>query len=108
MLFPLVFVYQYYKGYIKRKGKISNLAQRELELQQKHLEAQQRLKAERDAWELERQKQMLLNSEAEKKLQKEIEREKKERDAAHRKRMKELAEERELQQEAAAKALHFK
>lgn len=108
MFFPLVLVYQFYKGYVKRKGNISSLAQREMELEQKHLETQQRLRAEREAWERERRQQRALNKKAEEELEKEIEAERQKRAAAHKKRMKELAEERELQQEAAAKALHIK
>lgn len=108
IFFPLVLAYQFYKVYAKRKGNISSLAQRQMELEQKHLETQQRLRAEREAWERERRQQMALNKKAEKELEKEIETGRQKRAAAHKKRMKELAEERELQQEAAAKALHIK
>lgn len=108
MFFPLVLAYQFYKGYVKRRGNVSTLAQRQMELEQKHLETRQRLRAEREAWERERRQQRALNKKAEEELEKEIEAERQKRDAAHKKRMKELAEERELQQEAAAKALHIK
>lgn len=108
IFFPLVLAYQFYKDYAKRRGNVSTLAQRQMELEQKHLETRQRLRAEREAWERERRQQMALNRKAEKELEKEIEAERQKRAAAHKKRMKELAEERELQQEAAAKALHIK
>lgn len=106
--FPLAWVYVYYKGYIKRKGDVSNLGNRQLEMEMKQREMQAKLRQERNSWEEARRKEQKLNSEAQAKLEKEIEAERKKRAEAHKKRMKELAEERELQQEAAAKALHLK
>lgn len=106
--FPLTGAYIYYKGYIKRKGQVSELTNRQLEMEMKQREMQTKLRIERNAWEEARKKEWKLNSEAQAKLEKEIEAERKKRAAAHKKRMKELAEERELQQEAAAKALHLK
>ena len=75
-------------------------------MQQREMQA--KLRQERNSWEEARRKEQKLNSEAQAKLEKEIEAERKKRAEAHKKRMKELAEERELQQEAAAKALHLK
>ena len=104
VFFPAFLAYLYYRRYVRKQGEISNLYKREAELRRK-LEAQRvRIQEEQRAWEAQKKLELEQNKVTEEEL--DLARRKRAEDKARR--MSELAEERRLQEEAAAELFKLK
>lgn len=101
---PVLLLYFYYKYHLKKQRSRSNLYQREAEMRQKMTEQQIKLRAESRAWEKARREEMAKNQITEAELEAAAQKRAEEKEQ----RLRELAEERALQEEAAAKLLHKK
>ncbi|MBR1590607.1 MAG: hypothetical protein IJ657_05990 [Acidaminococcaceae bacterium] len=104
IFWPLFIGYLYFRHHIENKGKIPSLYKREAEMRVQMEEQRIKIDAERRAW----KKQKELEMEQNRLTEAELEEARRKRAEDKARRMSELAEERRLQEEAAAKLLHIK
>lgn len=104
VFFPVIVIYFYYKYHLGKKRSRSNLYHREMEMREKIAEQQRKLREDIREFERAKREEAAKNQDAEEEIKAAI----KARNDEKEKRFAELKAERDLQEEAAAKALHLK